>query len=155
MAVSRNADMERLSVDVSDTFLTERQVEVLLRRNEGKTQEAIASDLGTSVSNISSIEAAANNNIDTARNTLDLAFLLESVVQITVEAGTDLRSVIDEIYRAGDEAGLKISYTEPELATHLNTLLSSRLRGREVSDAVELGLTADGEVVVFPRDEPP
>ena len=154
MAVSRNADMERLSVDVSDTFLTERQVEVLLRRNEGKTQEAIASDLGTSVSNISSIEAAAKNNIDTARNTLDLAFLLESVVQITVEAGTDLRSVIDEIYREGDEAGLKISYTEPELATHLNTLLSSRLRGREIIDTVELGLTADGEVVVFPRDEP-
>ncbi len=146
--------MERLSTDVSDTFLTERQVEVLLQRNEGKTQKTIATELGTSVSNISTIESAAMDNIETARNTVDLAFLLESVVQITVEAGTDLRSVIDEIYREGDQAGLKISYTEPELATHLNSLLSSRLRGREITDTVELGLTADGEVVVFPRDDP-
>lgn len=146
--------MGSLSIDASDTFLTERQVEVLLRRNEGKTQEAIASELGTSVSNISTIESAAKNNIETARNTMDLAFLIESVVRINVNAGTDLRSVIDEVYREGDKAGLKISYTEPELATHLNALIASRLRGREVIDDIEIGLTTDGEVIVFPRDEP-
>lgn len=145
--------MEHFSVDVSDTFLTERQVEVLLRRNEGKTQEAIATELGTSVSNISSIESAARSNIEQARNTIDLAHLLQSVVRIDIDAGTDLRSVIDEIYREGDNAGLKISYTEPELATHLNTLFSSRLRGREVIEDIELGITPEGEVVSYPRDE--
>ena len=137
-------------VDVSRTFLTERQAEVLAMRNDGLTQREIADRLGTSVANVSGVESAARRNVASARRTVDLGRLLSCAVRFPAEAGRDLRELVDEIYARGDEADLRVVHAEPELTTRLHDLLDDRIEARRLTADVEVGLTADGEVVAFP-----
>lgn len=135
---------------VEDTFLTERQAEVLTFRNAGLTQREIAERLGTSVANVSGIEAAARRNVEAAKRTVAIAKLLGCSVRFRAEAGDDLREVVDEIYERGDASGLRVAHPEPELTTHLHDLLGDRIAARRLTDDVEVGLTAEGEVVASP-----
>ena len=139
--------MGDVEADPDATFLTDRQVEVLSLRHEGLTQRDIADRLGTTVPNISAIERAARDNVDRARRTVDLAERIETDVWIEQDAGAHLRDVVDAIYAAGDEAGLKITFSDPELAAYLHVDLSDRLEGRRLTAPVEIGITPDGAVV--------
>ncbi|MDZ7701696.1 MAG: Tfx family DNA-binding protein [Halobacteriales archaeon] len=138
--------------DAADTFLTERQAEVLERRREGLTQREIAERLGTTVPNISAIERAARDNVERARRTVDLANRIETDVWFEQGAGDHLRDVVEAIYEAGDEAGVKITYSDPELAAYLHVHLGDRLDGRRLTDPVEVGITPDGGVVTYGPD---
>lgn len=137
-------------VDVSDTFLTERQAEVLGLRDAGLTQREIAAQLGTSVANISSVESAARENVAAARRTIALVRVLEARTRVTVVAGTDLRTLVDRIFEAADGVDVRVTHTDPELTALLHDQLGERLDGRQVIEPVEVGLTATGSVVVFP-----
>jgi DNA-binding protein, Tfx family len=59
-------------VSAESTTLTERQVEVLELREQGQTQQELADHFGTTDSNISAIERAAEQNIEKARRRLEL-----------------------------------------------------------------------------------
>lgn len=137
-------------VSVDETFLTERQVEVLTLRSDGLTQREIAERLGTSVANVSSVENAGRRNVESAKRTLVLAGLLRAPTRVSAEAGTDLRDLLDRIYDRADEAGTRVSYTEPELSTHLQAQLGPHLDGRELRRDVEIGISDDGDVDVLP-----
>lgn len=136
--------------DIDETFLTERQAEILALRSDGLTQREIADKIGTTTANVSTVERAARRNIVAARQTLDLAAVLESAVWFRMDGGTDLRTLIDTIYRRGDEANVKIEYTEPELSTHLHANLTEYLEGRQLTSDVSIGITTDGKVVTYP-----
>ena len=137
---------------VEDTFLTERQSEVLIARNEGLTQREVAERLGTSVANVSGIEAAARRNVEAARRTVTLAKLLGCSVRFRATAGDDLRELVDAIYDRGDRVDLRVAYAEPDLTTRLHDLLGDRIESRRLTADVEVGITADGEVVAFPGE---
>ena len=139
--------------DVSGTFLTERQAQVLALRNDGLTQREIADRLGTSVANVSGIESSARRNVGAAARTLDLAGLLECSVRFPVEAGVDLRELVDEVYARGDEADLRVAYAEPGLTTRLHDLLGEKIEERRLVETVEVGITHEGEVLAFPLGE--
>jgi Tfx family DNA-binding protein len=143
--------MADLPADVSGTFLTERQAEVLALRNDGLTQREIADRLGTSVANVSGVESSARRNVAAAERTLDLARLLECSVRFRVEGGRDLRELVDEVYARGDDADLRIAHAEPELTTRLHDLLGDRIEERRLVEAVEVGITGEGRVLAFPR----
>lgn len=136
--------------DVSDTFLTERQAEVLAMRADGLTQREIADRLGTSVANVSGVESAARRNVDDAARTVELARLLRSAARVSAEAGMDLRELVDRIYARGDDAGLRIAHAEPELLGRLHDVLGDRIEERRLTESVEVGITGDGTVVAFP-----
>ncbi|MFB6361348.1 MAG: Tfx family DNA-binding protein [Halobacteriales archaeon] len=140
------------SDSADETFLTERQVEILRFRTEGLTQREIADRLDTSVPNISAIERAARDNIDRARRTVDLADRIETDVWFRQPAGAHLRDVVDAIYTAGDDAGVKITFSDPELAAYLHVHLRDRLDGRRLTEPVEIGITQDGGVVTAALD---
>lgn len=133
--------------DPAGTFLTERQTVVLERRRAGRTQREIAERLGTSVPNISAIERAARDNVDRARRTVQLADRLASEVWFEREAGTHLRDLVDAVYAAGDDAAVKIPYSDPELAAYLHVELRERFEGRRLTDTVAVGITPEGDVV--------
>lgn len=132
-----------------DTFLTERQAEVLALRHEGLTQREIADRLGTSVANVSSVEAAARRNVSTARRTVRLAEVIEAADRFGVAAGTDLRELVDRVYDRADAADVRIAHSEPELSAHLQALLGDALDGRRLVVGIEVGITADGVVDVI------
>jgi Tfx family DNA-binding protein len=136
-------------VSVEDTALTARQLEVLELREQGYTQAAVAERLGTTDSNVSAIERAAEANVEKARETLERGRVVRSPVRFTVEPGTSFDEVVDEIYRRGDEAGTKVDYCRPELYAHLYGLLEDDIEDNETGRPLELGLSRDGEVKVF------
>lgn len=136
--------------DVTETFLTERQAEVLAMRNDGLTQREIADRLGTSVANVSGVESSARRNVAAAARTLDLARLLECSVRFTADAGEDLRDLVDDVYARGDESDLRVAYAEPELTTRLHDLLGELIEERCLVETVEVGITRGGEVLAFP-----
>lgn len=135
------------------TALTDRQVEVLELREAGHTQREVAEMLGTTDSNVSAIERAAERNVEEARRTLELVRTLRSPVRFTAEAGTSFDDLVDEVYERGDQAGIRVAYRRPELYPHLYGMLEECIEHNEFEASVEVGLTRNGEVEVF-TDEP-
>lgn len=136
-------------VSAESTTLTERQVEVLELRERGLTQREVADRLGTTGSNVSAVERAAERNVEAARRTLRLVRTIRSPVRLTVEAGTTFDDLVDTVYDRGDENGVKIAYCRPELYAHLFGQLEAHTTRNRLNVDVEVGLTREGEVKVF------
>lgn len=139
--------MESDAVEASG--LTQRQVEVLELRERGLTQQEVANRLGTTASNVSRVESAAERNIRKARRTLEVARLVRAPVAIEVAPGTPFDDLVDTVYERADDAGLKLEYCVPELYSHLYTHLEEVADGNEIRAPVEVGLTTDGQVDVY------
>jgi Tfx family DNA-binding protein len=139
-------------VSAESTTLTERQVEVLELREQGRTQQEVAEKLGTTNSNISAIERAAEQNVEKARRTLELVRTIRSPIQFSVQAGTSFDALVASVYSHGDEAGIKIAYCRPELYTHLYGVLDEWTKQNELQTTVDVGISNDGEVRVFTED---
>ncbi|ESS05560.1 MAG: DNA-binding protein, Tfx family [uncultured archaeon A07HB70] len=131
------------------TTLTERQVEVLELREQGQTQQEVADRLGTTDSNISAIERAAEQNIERSRRTLELVRTVRSPVQFSVSPGTSFDEVVASVYSHADDAGIKVAYCRPELYTHLYGILEECATQNELKTTVDIGITNEGEVRVF------
>jgi hypothetical protein len=135
--------------DAEPTTLTDRQVEVLELREQGLTQREVADRLGTTDSNVSAIERAAEANVEKARRTLELVQTLRAPVHFRLPSGSYFDAVVDEIYDRGDEAGIKIAYCRPELYAHLYGLLEAHTTENRLETSIRVGLSKDGEVEVF------
>jgi len=136
-------------VSTDSTTLTERQVEVLELREQGQTQQEVADRLGTTDSNISAIERAAEQNVEQARGTLELVRTIRSPVQFSIAPGTSFDELVASVYSHGDDAGIKVSYCRPELYTHLYGVLEEWTNQGELKTAVDVGISDEGEVRVF------
>jgi Tfx family DNA-binding protein len=136
----------------ASTTLTERQVEVLDLREQGHTQREVADQLGTTDSNISAIERAAEQNIEKARRTLELVRTIRSPIQFSVSPGTSFDDLVTSVYSHADEAGIKIAYCRPELYTHLYGVLEACTTQNELEATIDVGITNQGEVRVFTGD---
>jgi len=134
------------------TTLTDRQVEVLELREQGHTQQEVADQLGTTDSNISAIERAAEQNIEKARRTLELVRTIRSPIQFSVSSGTSFDDLVASVYSHADEAGIKIAYCRPELYTHLYGVLEECTNQNELETTIDVGITNQGEVRVFTED---
>ncbi|WP_182022152.1 Tfx family DNA-binding protein [Haloquadratum walsbyi] len=128
--------------------LTRRQAEVLTLRERGYQQSRIATALGTSRANVSSVESSARENVDKARNTVAFAEALTAPVQISIAAGTDLYDVPKKVYDACDAEGVKVTRTAPELMKAVADAAGDAVRGREVKQWLLVGVTSDGTIQV-------
>lgn len=133
-----------------ETVLTERQIEVLRLRTEGKTQREVADRFGTTTSNISAVERAAERNVEKARQTLDLVRAIRAPVSERFEAGTPFDELVDRVYDLGDAHDVAISYPRPRLYDHLYHELEANVEDGVLGTAAELGITERGEVRVSP-----
>lgn len=132
-----------------DTFLTERQRQVLVLRQEGKTQNEIAEDFGTSTANISMIQTAAEENIERAHRTVNLAKHIRTPERVEVEPGDHIQEVVEKVYDMGDVQGVKVEYSRPELYSHIYTSLSGIFEGEYFDAEVGIGITEEGEVEFY------
>lgn len=124
-------------------------MEVLELREQGLTQREVADRLGTTGSNVSAVERAAERNVEQARRTLEAIRTIRSPVRLTVDAGTSFDELVDAVYERGDEDGVKIAYCRPELYAHLFGRLEDHTSRNRLDDDIEIGLTRDGGVKVF------
>lgn len=131
------------------TVLTDRQLEVLEYRERGYTQQEVATELGTTDSNVSAIERSARENVEKAKQTLRVVRTLQSPVRFTVPAGTTFDALVDDVYAQGDAADVRIAYCRPELYSHLYNKLRSQTAQNCLTVDVEVGLAEDGSVDVL------
>lgn len=134
---------------------TERQIEVLRRRARGQTQQEIATEFGTTASNISRIEAAAETNIDKAHRTIDVARLIHAAVRFQAAPGTEFDTLVDLIYEHGDTADIVIEYARPKLYAYLYSELAEVAADNTLQESVEVGITEAGELSVAVDAPPP
>jgi Tfx family DNA-binding protein len=140
--------LDRVGFDPEEGVLTRRQAEVLALRQQGIPQSTIAEMLGTSRANVSSVEASARTNVEKALETVAFAEALKAPVQVEVEPGTDLYDVPQMVYDACDEASVKVNHTAPDLMKVISDEAGDAISGRDVSEALLVGVTAEGSVRV-------
>lgn len=127
-------------------LLTERQKEVLRYRKSGMTQQQIADIIQTSKANVCTIEKAALENIQKARETLEFLYTLDATHLCTLVAGTDLLDAAKMIYEQAEKIGIKVRYDTITLINRLRESNPERFRARFVKEDVEIYLTSDGDL---------
>ena len=140
--------LDRAGFVADESVLTRRQAEVLALREHGAPQAAIAESLGTSRANVSNVESSARENVAKARETVAFAEALAAPVTLSVETGTDLYDVPNEVYSACDESGVKVSKTAPELMKQISDAAGDAIVGREVRREITVSVGSDGTVRV-------
>ncbi|WP_255168985.1 Tfx family DNA-binding protein [Natrononativus amylolyticus] len=148
MIADVDALLEEIGFDPDASVLTRRQAQVLALRERDVSQAAIADELGTSRANVSSIEGSARDNLAKARETVAFADALRAPVRVHVPAGTDLYDVPQQVYDACDEAGVKVSHTAPDLMKVVSDAAGEAVSGRQVVEALVVGVTTEGTVRV-------
>jgi Tfx family DNA-binding protein len=141
---------QNLSMAVRDTNLTERQMLVLRLRNDGRSQEEIASGLGTTKQNISAIEKMARKNIERSENTIKFVKTLDAPVWFEVAVGTRLGDLVGMIYKKADSEnmGVHVRYDGVALASRIRDLAEKQIRHRVVVIGFDIGITGNGDVLV-------
>lgn len=140
--------LDQVGFDAASNVVTRRQAEVLVLRERGASQAAIASVLGTSRANVSKVEAAARANVAKARETVAFADAVAAPVNVDVEPGTDVFDVPERVYAACDEAGVKVSRPAPELVAAIRDAGAGVVEDRDVVRPVTVAVLADGSVEV-------
>lgn len=138
--------LQRVGFDAERTLLTHRQAAVLVMRENGLRQAAIADHFETTRENVTGIEARARDNVEKARETVEFAEALAAPVRVEIPAGTDLYDAPDLVFDACDQAGIKVDYNAPELMKLVTDVAGGAVEGREVRTALVVGITSDGSV---------
>lgn len=131
---------------MKDTLLTDRQREVLRYRKQGLTQQQIADIIGTSKANVCTIEKAALENINRARETILFLYSLDATFLCGIKAGIDLISVPSLIYKEAEKKGIKVKYDTINLLNHIRSAIPEKCRGRHVTNEFVVFINESGEL---------
>ena len=140
--------LSEVGFDSESMVLTRRQAEVLVMREHDLTQATIATRLGTSRANVTSIEARARENAQKAHETVTFVELLSAPIRVEIPADSDLYDVPDMVFDACDEAGVKVSHTAPDLMKLVSDGAGDAIEGREVRERLFVNVTTEGTVRV-------
>jgi HTH-type transcriptional regulator, fmd operon transcriptional regulator len=131
-----------------DSFLTERQLEILELRNSGKSQTEIAKSLGTTRANISATEKTARGNIRKAKNTINVAKMLSAAAIVHIEKDTDLNEVPKKIYEKAGDLAIHINLDSPSLIGTINRVCADQIKGRRIISDIEIAITKNGDIIL-------
>jgi Tfx family DNA-binding protein len=131
-----------------DTFLTERQIKVLLLRHKGCSQQEVADILGTTRSNISILEKRANQNIDRARNTLHRWMTIQAPISLRVPKGTDVFDIPAMIFASADEKSIQLPVTSLDIIDRLRKEAPQLFKKRALLHDIEIYATEEGELII-------
>lgn len=127
-------------------LLTGRQREVLRYRKQGLTQQQIADIIHTSKANVCTIEKAAYDNIEKAKETLEFLYTLDATHLCTIKVGTDLFDAVGEIYGEAEKLRIKVRYDSINLINRLKEANPGKFKGRFVREDVDVYINEDGEL---------
>lgn len=130
------------------TFLTERQIKVLLLRHKGCSQQEVADILGTTRPNISILEKRANQNIERARNTLQRWMTIQAPISLIVPKGTDVFDIPAMIFAAADEKSIQLPVTSLDIIDLLRKEAPQLFKKRALLQDIEIHATENGELII-------
>ena len=131
-----------------DSFLTDRQLEVLRLRQQGCSQQDIAERLGTTRSNISILEKRAHQNIARAERTLQQWMMIRAPITCRAKAGTDVFDLPRMIFAAADEKGMRLPVTSLDIVVQLQRRAPRLFKKRALEQDAEIYVTEEGDVLV-------
>jgi hypothetical protein len=131
---------------IEGSLLTERQLEVMKLRAQGMTQQKVADRLGTSKSNVSALEIAAQKNIERARKTLEVAARTRALLRVEIPSGTDVNDVPTLVYSKADDNGVRLLESGPVIISRMMGDVNDRIRGRLVVSPFEVTISENGEI---------
>jgi Tfx family DNA-binding protein len=134
--------------DSLETFLTERQIEVLKMRLCGRSQQEVADSLGTTRSNISILEKRAHQNIARAERTLQQWMMLRAPISLQARAGTDVFDLPKMIFAAADEKHMRLPITSLDIVVQLRRNAPRLFKKRALERDALIFVTEEGEVLV-------
>lgn len=137
--------------DTEGTLLSDRQVAVLKRREDGESYEAIAAELDSTVEGVQALERNALEQIQTAYRTVRIAQSLRSDVRVRADAGMTLLDIVRELRTAGDQVGVQLGSNEQKLHEELSDILEPVLNGNTLVEDVELTIDNEGEIGLAKR----
>jgi Tfx family DNA-binding protein len=132
----------------NETFLTDRQVEILTMRKKGLTQADIAKIKNTTRGNICIIEKTALRNVERANNTMKFYKTLEAPISLTIPVGTDLLDIPKMILKTADKKRIKISIDSAMIVVKLKTQVPYKMHGRLVTNEIDVSADEHGNLII-------
>ncbi len=139
-------DVKRQLRVKSRTNLTTRQMEVLLLRKRGFTQEKVAKLLGTSRANVSIIERNAYKVVWEAQATIEAFESLHEDGVFLVPSHTSLYDVPRLIFLRGDALGIKVKIDENGILSMVKS--KGKLRQYRLVSPLSVRIKPDGQLLV-------
>jgi Tfx family DNA-binding protein len=130
-----------------DSFLSERQLQILELRKTGLSQAEIARRIGTTRANISATESTARKNILKAENTIKISRILKAETWIKIEKDTDLNEVPKIIYEKAGREKIWVNLDTPTLVGLVKEECKNKIRGRRVISEILIAITKDGDII--------
>jgi len=137
-----------------DSLLTDRQLEVLILRQQGLSQAEVAERFGTTRSNISILERRAHDNIERAKHTLQLWMMIRAPISLKIREGTDVFDIPKMIFEAADKRSLQLPTTSLDIIVQLRRKAPQLFRRRAVMKDVEIFITEEGEILIQDGPQP-
>ena len=142
-------DLDEVTIEESpDSFLTDRQIEVLRLRQLGSSQQEVADRLGTTRSNISILEKRAHQNIARAERTLQQWMMIRAPITCRAKAGTDVFDLPRMVFAAADERGMRLPVTSLDIVVQLRRRAPRLFKKRALEQDAEIYVTEEGDVLV-------
>lgn len=138
------------SLRVRFGLLTERQVQILKMRSDGKEYSEIAKELGTSVENVFIIEKRALKNIEAARDTLRAANHAGIIGRISISPGTKLVEIPAYIMAEADRMKVKVMTNFTKIYDDIRYELPGAIRGQELAEGITVYIMHDGTLFFLP-----
>jgi hypothetical protein len=127
-------------------LLTDRQKEILRYRKGGMTQQQVADIIHTSKANVCTIEKAAMENIQHAKETLYFFHTLDARYLCTLKAGSDLFDSVPLIFEDAEKIGVTLAADSMNLINRLRAEIPKRIHGRLIRQDIEVFLGDDGKI---------
>jgi len=140
--------------DGLDSLLTDRQLEVLILRQQGLSQAEVAERFGTTRSNISILERRAHDNIERAKRTLQQWMMIRAPISLKIREGTDVFDLPKMIFEAADKKSLQLPTTSLDIIVQLRRKAPQLFRRRAVMKDVEIFITEEGEILIQDGPQP-
>ena len=132
--------------DQNNSFLTERQREIMrMRRNNMKKSE-IAKILKITRQDVTILEKRAMINIEKAFNTIQMAYEEGLSVRVAIGKDTQILDAIKEILAAGDRKNIKIRSSIPEIFTLLKICHGTNIKNGIIHEGTEVSILPDGSL---------
>ena len=133
-----------------DTYLTHEQVQVLRMRSAGMTISEIAAKLNVSRADIHAVLRNAYLTIERARKTLKLYSTIMGGIILTFKKGTPLKEIVNEVFKASDEYGIKINMRSVEILLKIIREFPECIEIKEEISLCDLqiNVNSDGNIVV-------
>ena len=126
--------------------LTPRQIEVLLLRKRGFTQEKVAKMLGTSRANVSIIERNAYKVVWAAQATIEAFESLHEDGVFLVPSRTSIYDIPRLIFLRGDALGIRVKIDENSIIALVKS--KGKIRQYRLVSPLAVRIKSDGQLLV-------